>query len=63
MEDRWPYPVSQAMQRQTGCGHKAARPVPADATTERHPGISADRPVIAAPVRSNACQSERQSKD
>jgi hypothetical protein len=51
------------MQRQTGCGHKAARPVPADVTTERDPGISADRPAQAAPGRSDACQSERQSKD
>jgi hypothetical protein len=63
MEDRWPYPVSQAMQRQTGCGQKAARPIAADAPMERDPGIPADRPAKAAPALSNACQSGRQSKD
>lgn len=27
MEDRWPYPTSQTMQRQTGRGNKIVRPV------------------------------------
>ena len=60
VEDRWPYPVSQAMQRQTGSGHKAARPAPEREATADHSDRTQNDPGTA---RSNACQSGRQSKD
>ncbi len=46
MEDRWPYPVSQTMQRQTGRGHKPARPAPADTAPEPDAPEAKAKPAV-----------------
>jgi len=63
MGERWPYPVSQAMQRQTGCRIKALRPAPA--SLPMAPEAASELPAAepALPPSINPCQTDLHPED
>lgn len=46
MQDRWPYPTSQTMQRQTGRGKKIAPTTPAETPLVPDQNTSPDKPSV-----------------
>jgi hypothetical protein len=69
VQERWPYPTSQTMQRQTGRGKKIARPddpsiVPDGATPADGKTMPAGTGATPdSPPSSNPCQIGRQPEE